>query len=211
MTTTLLIVFAIASVVVLLRAERLGFRTLAYTAKPLALVSIALIAVFNPAPVSSEYRLLILVGLALSLPGDILLMLPKDRFLAGLFAFLLAHGAYSAAFLGRLEAVPILPMLPYAVALAFTVKLLWPHLGRLRWAVLFYGLALALMASLALGVATEVGGRSAILAAAGAALFVLSDTALAFDRFLGGYDAARYAILWPYFGAQLLLALSVAA
>ncbi|NIW49240.1 MAG: lysoplasmalogenase, partial [Gammaproteobacteria bacterium] len=35
-----------------------------------------------------------LIGLALSLAGDIFLMLPDEKFIAGLVSFLLAHLAY---------------------------------------------------------------------------------------------------------------------
>lgn len=40
----------------------------------------------------------ILLGLCLSLAGDVLLMLPSDRFIQGLAAFLVAHLCYNVGF-----------------------------------------------------------------------------------------------------------------
>ena len=62
------------------------------------------------------------VGMFFCLVGDVLLALPKDRFLAGLIAFLLGHLAYIAAF-------KIFPMrweywLPSGI-LAILVGMLW--------------------------------------------------------------------------------------
>lgn len=47
-----------------------------------------------------------LLALLFSLLGDIFLMLPRERFLAGLGAFLLAHLAYGWGFLGSGQAPP---------------------------------------------------------------------------------------------------------
>ncbi|MFT5144931.1 MAG: putative membrane protein YhhN [Rhodothermales bacterium] len=210
-TPILLTVFALASVFVLLRAESAGYTRLTYAAKPLAMVSIGLIAVLAWPVVSETYRQLIVAGMILSMVGDVFLMLPKDRFMAGLGAFLLAHIAYIAAFAGRLEDVPILPFLPFTLAFVFVARLLWPDLRSERYPVLIYSAALTVMAALATGVAVSEGSLSAVACAVGAVLFVLSDTALAFDRFVGAFGSARYFILTTYFAAQLLIALSVFA
>ncbi|MBO6576536.1 MAG: lysoplasmalogenase [Rhodothermales bacterium] len=209
MTVPLLSILALMSLVVLLRAYRIEYDAVVYAAKPLTLLAIGLIAYFSWPPVSTMYQKAILVGLAGALLGDVLLMLPKDRFLAGLAAFLITHVAYGAAFVSRLELIPVLPFLPYTVASLFVLRLLWPHTKGVRFPVALYTIALAAMASLAFGVAMTVGGASAWFAAAGAALFVLSDAALAFDRFVGAFGAARTVILTTYFAGQWLIALSV--
>jgi uncharacterized membrane protein YhhN len=210
-TPVLLAVFALASAIVLLRAESSGFTRLTYVAKPLAMVSTGLIAVLAWPVVSESYRQLIVVGMVLSMVGDVFLMLPKDRFMAGLSAFLLAHIAYIAAFAGRLEQVPVLPFLPFTLAFVFVARLLWPHLRSERYPVLIYSATLTVMAALATGVAVSEGSLSAVACAVGATLFVLSDTALAFDRFVGAFGSSQHVILPTYFGAQLLIALSVFA
>jgi len=50
---------------------------------------------------------------------------------------------------------------------------------------------------------------AALLAFLGAVLFVVSDSALAVNRFRGGYDGAQALILSTYFAAQWLMARSV--
>ena len=74
------------------------------------------------------------------------------------------------------------------------------------------GLALALGGPLVLasrplqGVYEQAGGGAS--AFAGALLFVASDSALAWNRFRGGFAGAQALILGTYFPAQLLIALS---
>lgn len=211
MTTTLLALFSLTSAAVLVRAERQGFRNLVYLAKPLALVSVALIAVFAWPLVSTEYRLWILAGLALSLLGDMALMVPKDRFLTGLGAFFLAHVAYTIAFLGRLDTPVFLPYLPFGFAGLFVVVILWRHLDGLRIPVIAYAVAIAVMAGSAWAVAMTIGSVSAWTAAVGTLLFLFSDVVLALNRFVGEIRSADALIVWTYFPAQLLLALSVFA
>ena len=61
-----------------------------YILKPLTMVLICLTAILGGNDLS-VYKVMIIGGLACSLVGDIFLMLPADRFLPGLIAFLLAH------------------------------------------------------------------------------------------------------------------------
>ena len=115
-----------------LRAIYLGPEWQVYLFKPLTTILILSGAVLTARrqPKGSErarYGRLICVGLLCSLAGDVLLMLPRDRFVAGLGAFLLAHVCYIGAFsrpagpraaacvrgsLGYSLGVPCEPMLP---------------------------------------------------------------------------------------------------
>ena len=72
-------------------------RTLHYIFKPLTMV-ILIVTLISSGSVNSTFTYLMLAGLVLSLCGDVFLMLPKDRFKAGLVTFLLAQIAYIAAF-----------------------------------------------------------------------------------------------------------------
>jgi len=54
-----------------------------------------------------------------------------------------------------------------------------------------------------------VGLTSALLAAVGAALFVFSDSLLAWNRFRGPFRSAEAVKLGAYFAAQWLIACSV--
>jgi alkylglycerol monooxygenase len=66
------------------------------------------------------------------------------------------------------------------------------------------------MAAQASSRALAMPGPAAILAAAGARLFVISDSVLAFQRFVQPLDWGRGVVLGTYFAAQGSIALSVA-
>ena len=85
----------------------------------------------------------------------------------------------------------------------------------MRAPVLAYVVVLASMAVLALArqwrrpQPAAVGASSARWAAAGALLFVASDSLLAWDRFAGGLPLASLLVLSTYHGAQYAIARSV--
>ncbi len=141
----------------------------------------------------------LLAALGLSLLGDALLLsAARPMFLAGLVAFLLAHVAYAAAFLGA-GPLPLWPLPLLAVGVALTLRWLWPHLGGMKGPVVAYCLAIAAMVAAAMGVpSAAVRG--------GAVLFFLSDLLVARDRFVAPGFANRAAGLPLYYAAQLLLA-----
>ena len=167
------------------------------------------IAAFATPETTPLYRNLILLGLCFSLAGDIFLMLPSDRFVAGLSSFLVAHLLYIAAFAGEVSQ-PAWGVL--ALLLAFAVPMylaLLPRLGPLRLPVAGYVTAIVAMAWLAAARWLEHGDTGALLACCGALLFVISDSALAWNRFRGGFRRAQVVVLGTYFSAQWLIALSV--
>lgn len=75
------------------RAKRLHYR---YFSKPATLLAlIALASALQPA--DPGIRAVMVVGLALSLAGDVFLLFEERAFVAGLLSFLLAHIAYTVA------------------------------------------------------------------------------------------------------------------
>ena len=70
-----------------------GIERLEYACKPGALAALIGVALTLD-PAHGDVRAWFVVALALSLAGDVFLMLPSDRFVAGLASFLLAHVAY---------------------------------------------------------------------------------------------------------------------
>lgn len=187
-----------------------GRRWQVYVFKPLATLLILALALSLPAG-RSDYQWAIAAGLLFSTAGDIFLMLPRDRFVAGLASFLVAHLCYISAFgIGLPFAGKPLLWLPYFVAGGIVVVLVRPGLKpALRGPVAAYVVVIAVMA----GQATErwyvLGGGEALAAAMGAGLFVVSDAVLAIDRFRRHFRAARAVTLATYWAAQLLIALSV--
>lgn len=150
--------------------------------------------------------LLLWGGLALvfSWLGDVLLQNPGDvGFLIGMGAFGLAHLAYLALYLGplRTRRVPWWGILLGIAWWAGMVAVLALWLGSLLVPVAVYGLVLGAAAVCAL--ATRP------LLAVGAAVFLVSDTLLALDRFLPGFSVLELdlAIMVAYcLGQGLIIA-----
>ncbi len=138
------------------------------------------------------------------------MMLPEKRFIEGLAFFLAAHGLYIAAFRpGPGERVAASTMLPFVVFAMLAFRVLAPSLGRMKLAVLVYVAAISAMACLAASRFIMHGGTGPLLAMIGALLFMGSDGALAYNRFIRPFHAAQAVILGLYFPAQVLIALSV--
>ncbi|MFF8815600.1 lysoplasmalogenase family protein [Streptomyces pactum] len=130
-------------------------------------------------PVLAGYVLLrggprpLVAALLFGCGGDTLLQIGGDAaFLAGMASFAAGHVCYLLLFRRAGGRVPPLLAAGYGVAWLGTVALLWPDLpAGLRLPVAGYSLLLTAMAAAAL--------RAGPLAAAGGALFLLSDTLIA--------------------------------
>ena len=210
--TFILSALALASAILYLRAIYRGPKSAIYVFKPLTTTLILLVAAFASEPLSQSYKWLIVAGLLLSLVGDVFLMLPGDKFIAGWAAFLLAHLAYIVAFIstGGLyrSAWLLLVGLAYGIVI---LRYLWPYLGRLRLPAAVYMLVIVIMAWQAAGRIEQGLGGSAWLAFAGALLFVASDSILTVNRFARPFHSARLVYMSAYYLAQWLIALSVVA
>jgi uncharacterized membrane protein YhhN len=141
-------------------------------------------------------------GLVCAAVGDTVLMRESDgALLAGIVAFLGTHTCYTAGFLrtGALARVRRRPLVPAVSAAAYlTVSAaLWPRLGRMRWPVLGYGLALFAMASAACATGWKTG--------LGATLFVLSDVTIGLGVAGHHFPGQRAVIATTYVAGQLLL------
>ena len=156
-----------------------GSDALVQVTKPLLMPALAVAVLL--ARLGKRFTLavgLLLLAIGLSWAGDLALMLPGDLwFVVGLGSFLLAHVAYLVLFVriggfGRPRAWAIV----YAVWFVVFLAVLIPGLGSLVVPVVLYGLVLGAMAAAAT--------RVSALVAAGAAVFVVSDSILALSRFL---------------------------
>lgn len=167
-------------------------------AKPLLMPLLAAYAAARRGP-----RLLI-AALLCGWIGDVFLLADSDlAFLVGMGGFAVGHLCYLRIF-GRARGA-LLPGIGYAVALTVFVVLLWDGLpAGLRVPMAGYGLLLTAMAY-----------RSGVLgryAAAGGALFLLSDALIATgiaDR--PQPPAPGFWVMLTYVAAQLLLTLGVLA
>jgi uncharacterized membrane protein YhhN len=160
---------------------------------------------------ASKYGQLVLVALLLSWIGDACLLSQRSTwFLSGLGFFLLAHVAFSAAFVvGDLNAIALVVALALLAAVgALALRWLWRRLDIFhKAAVCAYIVAIVTMCSLA--VAHSAASRSWQVAA-GALAFAASDISVARDRFVATEFLNRAWGLPVYYFAQLLLAWSVA-
>ncbi|MEZ4729444.1 MAG: lysoplasmalogenase [Caldilineaceae bacterium] len=201
---------AFGTAILHLWGEYHGPQWLIYSAKPLTTTLLLLLAVVAPQPVSGFYQWSIVAGLLFSLVGDIFLMLPSDRFMAGLISFLIAHLWYIAAFASQVH-WPLFSWwgVPVIIWGGVIYVLLAPHLGRLRLPVLGYMAAILFMAWLAITLSGQRGETWTEWAASGAVLFVLSDSVLALNRFRKPFGSAQLIVLGSYYLAQWFIALSV--
>lgn len=144
-------------------------------------------------------------ALSLGAAGDVALLGRSDAaFTVGLGSFLAGHVAWMAAIRqrgdgGLLRRTPAAAV-PYLAAFAGLNAYLWPRTGKDRVPVLAYSAALLGTALVALD-----SGRART--AAGGALFMVSDTLLALERFGDLHLPAHEGLVMAtYTGAQGLLA-----
>jgi uncharacterized membrane protein YhhN len=198
-------------VAALLAAEYRAWRPGVWLAKPLAACCFIGLALQQGA-LDSSYGICVLAALVACWWGDVLLI-PNDAprsFLAGLVCFLTGHLGFVVAFLVRgvspaatLVAAPLIGLGGFAI-----LRWLRPHVPKdMQIPVLAYVVVIGSMLALAIGTVSQTWSTFEIL---GATMFVVSDLAVARDRFVSA-DFWNGAWGLPlYFGGQLLLAASVA-
>lgn len=160
------------------------------------------------APASGlQARRWVLIGLWLSLAGDIALLWPKEGFLPGLASFLLAHVAYLVAFTRVQRLVAWWPAFAaYGLVAGTILWRLWPGVpGALQGPVIAYVVCLASMAAQA-AVLWRRGEARGLVLAVGGVLFVASDALLAANKFAGPLPLSSLWILATYWAAQWCIA-----
>ncbi len=178
-----------------------------FLAKPLVVISLIGVALALETD-DNVVRGIVLAALGASLVGDVVLMTPDARFEAGLFAFLVAHLLYIAAFARDFQVELALAGGLMVVGLAFGVvpELMAgvrPKGPLITRAVTVYIGAISVMTIMA-------AGTGVIIAAVGGALFLLSDSLLAWNRFVGPAPGGRVLVHALHHGAQVCLVLWLA-
>jgi uncharacterized membrane protein YhhN len=213
--TLLIVVIAIGAIAGVLHGG--PWLWLHYICKPLATLLILWSASRAGEPVSPHYFIAVLAGILLSLVGDVFLMLPYDLFVPGLVAFLLAHICYITAFVADSNLrQKLVGVAAFAAVGAANLYFLLPKLpAALIVPVLAYVAVLTTMAGLAVARAWALRNgdtqliRASRSAAIGGALFVLSDSLLAWDKFGGDIAWSPLWVLASYYAAQWCIARSV--
>ena len=210
MTVTFLVLAAVVAAVDWAAVAR-GRRAIELGAKPVALALLIVAAGFadigHPKP-------WVVAALALGLLGDVALLFggsdedspePGPAFLAGLGMFLLGHVAWIVAF--ARHGVHSWQLLAGALVVAGALGLVAPRVLRgataaggevLAGAVGLYSAALGAMVVLAFG-------TTAVATAVGGALFLVSDSTLAWDRFVRRLPRGPVIVMVTYHLAQALL------
>ncbi len=190
---------------------------LEYVAKPAVLAALAAAAVVLPAASTDlvDRRWWFVAALVASLLGDVLLMLPSDRFVPGLAAFLVGHVCYVVGLLqppaggtfafsptGIAVAVVVVAAVGAVPATAIFRALLRTGQRALVPPVAVYLVAICTMVVLACNVGIPA-------AAVGAVFFLASDTVLALQRFVRPIPKGDVVVHVTYHLAQALLVLSL--
>lgn len=200
----------VAAMCALLVSKRNDWRVGEWICKPLASTGFIVSALQHGA-LEAPYGRAVLAALVASWWGDVLLIPKMKRaFLAGLGAFLLGHVAFAAAFVTRGVAWPatLATGAALGVPLALVGRWLMPHVpAAMKAPVMAYMAVITAMVALAVGT-VALHGNAYILV--GAVSFYLSDLAVARDRFVvTAFSNKLWG--WPlYFGAQIVLAATVA-
>jgi len=183
---------------------------LRYLFKPLTTILVIAIAIILQYESKSTYGYLIIAGLVFSLFGDIFLMLPKDKFVQGLASFLIAHIFYIIAFSsGFGPYLEIGYLIPPAIYASVFLWILLPKTGEMKIPVMVYALVLMVFLWQALGRFYYLGNQASLYIIIGAVLFVISDTILAYARFVKDFNLSPTLIHVTYWGAQVFIALSI--
>lgn len=184
-----------------------GQRLAEYILKPLVMV--ALIAVASTLDPSSDFaRVMLIIGLVLSMVGDVCLMVPTDLFVAGLGAFLLAHVFYVIALISL--GVSVGGLLVGMILMAALAVVVGRRIvqGAARSDSALAGPVAAYIAVISVMVATAIGtGR--FFAVVGAVLFATSDSVLGWTRFLSDFSRSRLIVMVTYHLGQIGLVLAL--
>ena len=208
MTTIAFVVFALAAALDWI-AVGAGERRVEWVAKPLATAALVVVAASAGGPYGARQAMFV-AALLLSLAGDVFLMLPKDRFVEGLVAFLAAHLAYVVGF--WVEDHPHgLPLVVGVVLVAVVVGVLARQILAGVRASGADDLAIPVVAYMGvIGVmAISATGAGPAVAVFGAWWFLASDALLAWNRFVKPVPWAAVGIMVTYHLAQAGLALSL--
>ena len=180
---------------------------LEYIAKPATMVVLIGVA-FTLSPHIDARRWAFVAALLFSLAGDVFLMLPRDYFVQGLGSFLVAHVAYIVGL--RIGASDIRPLVVSAIPVVIASALIGGRVLRslrdkrpeLVAPVSAYIGVLAVMVAAALATGEP-------LAAFGAVFFMVSDSLIAWSRFVMPIEWAPVTIIVTYHIAQAMLVLSL--
>jgi uncharacterized membrane protein YhhN len=180
-----------------------------FATKPLIMIMLGFFCWARAGGLHLRVRNFIFAAIIFSWGGDVLLLFPH-YFVPGLISFLTAHLLYTAFFTqikpkprpGPAEVITALLVIVYAATLVIWLA---PHLGELRPAVMVYALVIAVMLLSALRAFGLRSGPAGTLCVGGAALFVISDSMLAVEKFHTAFPGSSILVMLTYGIAQWMI------
>jgi uncharacterized membrane protein YhhN len=159
--------------------------------------------------ISTEQRQnhVFLLALIFAMLGDIFLLFEDEMFfIIGLVSFLLMQWCYVFVFKADLQKPDTSKRAVITVLFALSALILffvWPDLGEMKLPVSFYVFSILTMVSFSIVRNQHIKGYRQV--AAGALLFMVSDTLLAFNKFAVPIPFAPYLIMSTYMAAQYFI------
>ena len=176
--------------------------------KPLTMILIISI-LFTGGIELEGFSFFIFWGLIFSLLGDMMLLKPWYKFELGLESFLVCHIFYIIAFISYKgmdwDILPLLPLIGFALWLFRMIK---PHLGKLLIPVGSYMSVILLMVWQGMGIWLSEKNTFGLLIGSGAFIFCVSDSILAYQRFMRRFKYGNTLALVTYYIAQYLISSS---
>jgi len=184
-----------------------------FTLKALLIPWLIVIFLLNIKLLQDKLNLLFLTGLIFCWAGDILLEVPlhyADLFVPGLGCFLTGHLMYLLVFsltpgdnfVFRKGSVFIIPVILYGILL---VLWLYKDLGNMKIPVIAYATVILTMLAAAINRKNKVNHASFLMVLSGAILFVLSDSALAINKFGHNFSGSSVIVMVTYILAQYFI------
>ena len=172
-------------------ADANAMQWLVYSMKPALVTTLLIYYISSVQPKFNSFSISIIAGLIFSIAGDTFLLFNEyGYFRLGLGCFLLTHVFYANAFFGAAPsslthsfASRKNSLVFFIVLLIMLMTYLWSDVGALRWPVLVYGTAIAVMGFSAFNLKGTVSENVFLLLSIGALLFFFSDTIIALDKF----------------------------
>jgi len=210
--TILSILYFLTGVLFLLFENNASFVP-SFVLKMMMIPLLIILFLFNIKPAGNKFHIMMLAGLLFSWAGDVLLEVPvqyADLFVPGLGCFLLAHIMYLLVFLTtpgenyilRRGSFLIILIILYGTGLIYY---LYDSLGEMRIPVIVYAVVILTMLAGAVNRKNKVNPSSYVLVLAGASLFVLSDSAIAINKFGHGFTGSSIIVMTTYLTAQYLI------
>ncbi|MFV9551723.1 lysoplasmalogenase [Algibacter sp. PT7-4] len=198
----------VISVIVTIVSAYTNTKLVQYVFKPLSTLLVIIIPILFAKNGLKPYKNIILIGLVFCLIGDVFLMF-DSYFIFGLVAFLIGHIFFIYAFTTingiSTNIKTLVPLVALACLVFFILK---DHLGSLLVPVILYIACIVFMVWQALNLYVWKKDYAFLLILLGGILFLISDSVLAYRKFIFNFTIAQFLVSTTYWLAITLISLS---